>query len=293
MNSCIFPASLTVGGLLVPPHLIITDWATNGAAINSGCAVSQVNAALFDGTLPVLDSTFSASQTYYPVGAVRTGAGLSDDAFNLNGVNSDTLGIFLVRKSPDWWLNFWCNTAPFPLLWSGKLENSLGSVGKYVFTSPNWSGDIPLLLAPASLTTAELTPYCPADSGPPASIGGGLPARVRIKNYATLFQPYLGNTLSGNPSANPAWDGTFPNFDGISKWTPNANLSVNGVALSITSEVNFFGGTEWKTVLIANGAVGHEIWGGSKTVNATPVGAYQRSDTTDGVGPDCLTIESY
>lgn len=276
----------------MPPQLIITDWSTNGALINAGCSATVTNAALFDGTLPVHDTAFSNPERYYPVGAVRTGLGLSDDAFNLNGLNSDTLGIFIVRQSPDWWLNFWCNSGAFPLLWCGKLANSLSSIGKYVYQALNWSGDTPSLAAPASLTTASLTPYCPADTGPPASTGGGQPARVRIKNYSTAVQPYWGSTLTGNPSVNPAWDGTFPNFDGVNTWTPNNNLSINGVSLSNLSEVSFIGGV-WKVVILANGAAGHEIWGGSKSVNSTPVGAYGRSDTVDAVGPDCLSIETY
>lgn len=260
--------------------------------INSSCGASVANAALFDGTLPVHDVTFSAPERYYPVGAVRTGLGLSDDAFNLNGVNSDTLGIFIVRQSPDWWLNFWCNSSG-ALLWCGKLANSVGSVGKYVFQAVNWSTDIPLLAAPASLTTQALTPYCPADTGPPASVGGGQPARVRLANYSTAVQPYFGAVLSGTPSANPAWDGTFPNWDGANTWRPNVNLTINGVSLSNTlTEVSFIGG-QWKVVIIANGSGGKEIWGGAKNVNSTPVGAYGRSDTTDAVGPDCLSVETY
>jgi len=122
-----------------------------------------------------------------------------------------------------------------------------------------------------------------------------MPSRVRIKSYsAASFTTCAGAA----PTADPPWDGTFPNdYSSPSPvadfflWESNVGLSINGQTLEYADceHVGTSTGCGWRvTIVLSNG----NLWLGEKGTGLSPVGVYQR-ESGCSPGPQTLEIESY
>jgi hypothetical protein len=124
------------------------------------------------------------------------------------------------------------------------------------------------------------------------------PTRVRIVSFnAALF-----SVCAGPVSGNPAWDGTFPNFDGDNtnpRWFNVGAVSLNGSSICDScADVRWLGGGVPGSDTGCGWGINIEsidvgvIWHGYKVTGADPAGCYVR-DSGCSTGPASLTIETY